>query len=73
MNYHVPDDKEPMGETQTEWNRGPAPEGIELRALAEDKRGEYRLPFNASCHAGVWINARTGEALQTRVVAWRVG
>jgi hypothetical protein len=73
MTNRIPDDKLPLSEVQPDWNYGPPPENTPVFALAEDDVKRYRIPFRVSCVNGTWVNPRFGDALQTRVIAWRAG
>jgi hypothetical protein len=48
-----------------------APEGTLARLLCEDHVGTYTIPFPCRWSAGAWLNARTGEPLDTDVIGWR--
>ena len=51
---------------------GTPPVDIPCDVLCEDHVGTYRLPFPCSWSGEFWLNARTGEAIEGTVVAWRL-
>jgi len=52
--------------------QGEPPLGVLCDLLCEDHVGTYRLPFPCSWSGEHWRNARTGDAIEGAVVAWRL-
>ncbi|MBX9758787.1 MAG: hypothetical protein K2Y29_08410 [Beijerinckiaceae bacterium] len=51
---------------------GEPPPGVECDLLCEDHVGTYRLPFPCVWTSGAWASAQSGEAVEARVVRWRL-
>jgi hypothetical protein len=43
-----------------------------VQVLCEDHSGTYQLPFACKFAEGEWRNADTGDAVEARVVGWRL-
>jgi hypothetical protein len=57
---------------ETEWNSTTAPEeGAIVYVLAVDDWGQYVIPFPVVFRDDNWLNARTGEELDTFIAGWR--
>jgi hypothetical protein len=57
---------------ETEWNSATPPnEGEFVRVLAQDRRGEYVIPFPILFRDNAWWNPGTGEQLTADIVGWR--
>ena len=46
--------------------------GVPFEILCEDHNGTYLLPFLCHWTVGEWRNAATGEAIDARVIGWRM-
>ena len=54
------------------WNSERPPEDdAVVYVLAEDKRGEYELPFPVVFRDDRWWNAQTAQELDVYVAGWR--
>ena len=51
---------------------GTPPVNVPCDVLCEDHVGTYRLPFPCEWSGEFWRNAKTGEAIEGTVVAWRL-
>ena len=51
---------------------GTPPVDVPCDVLCEDHVGTYRLPFPCSWSGEFWRNAKTGDAIEGMVVAWRI-
>jgi hypothetical protein len=51
---------------------GQPPIDVPCDVLCEDHVGTYRLPFPCAWTGDHWRNAKTGEAIEGAVVAWRI-
>jgi hypothetical protein len=46
--------------------------GVPFEILCEDHNGTYLLPFLCHWTAGEWRSCATGEAIDARVIGWRM-
>ena len=54
------------------WNNESLPENdAVVYVLAEDKRGQYQVPFPAVFRDDCWWNAETAQELDAYIAAWR--
>ena len=51
---------------------GTPPVDVPCYVLCEDHVGTYRLPFPCAWSGEFWRNAKTGDAIEGTVVAWRI-
>ena len=51
---------------------GTPPVDVPCDVLCEDHVGTYRLPFPCEWSGEFWRNAKTGDAIEGTVVAWRL-
>jgi len=51
---------------------GTPPVDVPCDVLCEDHVGTYRLPFPCEWSGEFWRNAKTGDAIERTVVAWRL-
>lgn len=49
-------------------NEPPADDPV--RILCEDNVGTYVVPFPCVCRDGKWFNAKTGQAIEAKVLGW---
>jgi hypothetical protein len=45
---------------------------VPFEILCEDHNGTYLLPFLCHWTAGEWRSSATGEAIDARVIGWRM-
>lgn len=58
--------------SETKWNSSTPPkEGDVVRVLAQDRYGEYLIPFPVAFRDNAWWNPGTGEQLTAEIVGWR--
>lgn len=56
-----------------EWNSTDIPnDGALVEVCAEDWRGQYLVPFPVRFIGDEWLNAATGEELDTYIAGWRI-
>ena len=54
------------------WNNESLPENdAVVYVLAEDKRGQYQVPFPVVFRDDCWWNAETAQELDAYIAAWR--
>ena len=54
------------------WNsESPPLDDAVVYVLAEDKRGQYELPFPVVFRGDCWWNADTGDELDVYIAGWR--
>jgi hypothetical protein len=46
--------------------------GVAFEILCEDHNGTYQLPFLCHWTAGEWRSCTTGEAIDAKVIGWRM-
>lgn len=58
--------------TEKEWRITPLEEGQAIRALVEDDRGYYEIPYPVTLKDERWYNKKLGSALgdKVKIIAW---